>query len=85
MTASGENSANAALYYDSSTLTQKGYSPTSVHDGDFVASQLTTALDLTHKLDIGLAGPLNIAGVRSGRGGSSVNCGQVNADVARWV
>jgi len=57
-----ENSANAALYYDSSTLTQKGYSPSNVHDGDFVASQWVGALDLTHELDIGLAEPVNIAG-----------------------
>ena len=33
-----------------------------IHDGDFVASQLTTTLDLTHKLDVGLSEPLYIAG-----------------------
>ncbi|MBT2187032.1 TonB-dependent receptor plug domain-containing protein [Sphingobium nicotianae] len=57
-----EGSANAALYYDSSTLTQNGYSPSDVHDGDFVGSQWVAALDLTHELDIGMAQPLNIAG-----------------------
>jgi iron complex outermembrane receptor protein len=56
-----EGSANAALYYDSSTLTQNGYSPSDVHDGDFVNSQLVATLDATHKLDIGLYEPLNIA------------------------
>jgi len=56
-----EGSANAALYYDSSTATQNGYSPSDVHDGDFVNSQLTATLDVTHKLDLGLFEPLNIA------------------------
>ena len=67
------NSANAALYYDSSaclpgpapncaTSKLNGYTPRDVHDGDFIGSQLTAALDLTHKLDVGLAEPVNIAG-----------------------
>jgi iron complex outermembrane receptor protein len=56
------NSANAALYYDSSSLTQKGYTPRDVHDGDFIASQWVGSLDLTHQVDVGLATPLNIAG-----------------------
>lgn len=57
-----EGSANAALYYDSSTLTQNGYSPSDVRDGDFVGSQWVAALDLTHEVEIGMASPLNIAG-----------------------
>lgn len=57
-----ENSANAALYYDTSTLTTPGYSPTNVHNGDFIASQSVSNLDLTHELDIGLAEPVVIAG-----------------------
>lgn len=56
-----EDSANAALYYDTSTLTTKGYSPSDVHDGDFVNTQLVATLDLTHELDVGLFEPLNIA------------------------
>lgn len=57
-----EGSANAALYYDSSTLTQKGYSPSDTHNGDFVASQWVANLDLTHDLEVGLAEPVTIAG-----------------------
>jgi len=57
-----ENSANAALYYDSSSLTQKGYSPSNVLDGTFMGSQWVSTLDLTHPIEVGLASPLNIAG-----------------------
>ncbi|NIJ07158.1 iron complex outermembrane receptor protein [Sphingomonas vulcanisoli] len=56
------HSANAALYYDSSTLTTKGYSPSDFHDGDFTNSQLTGNLDLTHKFDLGLSEPVTLAG-----------------------
>jgi len=56
------DSANAALYYDSSTTTQNGYTPRDVHDGDFIASQLTVNLDLTREVNVGLANPLNLAG-----------------------
>lgn len=56
------NSGNAALYYDSSSLTQKGYTPRDVHDGDFIGSQWVASLDLVHPIEIGLAAPLNIAG-----------------------
>ena len=55
------NSANSSLYADTSTTTAKGFSPNKFHDGDFVASQWTTQLDVTHDFDVGLAGPLNLA------------------------
>jgi iron complex outermembrane recepter protein len=61
-----DDTANAALYWDSATATSKGTlyqynTPVRIHDGDFIASQWTTTLDLTHQLDLGLAEPLNIA------------------------
>jgi iron complex outermembrane receptor protein len=51
-----ENSANAQLYKAT------GFTPTNFHDGDFIASQWSNTLDLTHPFEIGLAGPLNVAG-----------------------
>ncbi len=54
-------SANQTLYKNSSTLTTKGTTPYTFHDGDFIASQWTSALDVTHEFDVGLAGPLNFA------------------------
>jgi len=56
------DSANAALYYDTSTLTTKGTTPTSFHDGDFIATQWTNALDLTHEFDVGFSEPITVAG-----------------------
>ena len=72
-----ENSANAALYYDSSgyqTATgaactagsvgctyHNGFSPSNVLDGNFVNQQLTMNADFTHKFDIGVAEPVNVA------------------------
>lgn len=50
------NTANAQLYRDT------GYTPTNIHDGSFYNTQWTNTLDLTHAFDIGLAGPLNVAG-----------------------
>jgi iron complex outermembrane receptor protein len=50
-----ENSGNAQLYKDT------GFTPTFFHNGDFVASQWSNTLDLTHAFDIGLASPLNVA------------------------
>lgn len=50
-----EHSGNAELYQDT------GFSPTYFHNGDFVASQWSNTLDLTHPFDIGLANPLNVA------------------------
>ncbi|WP_174274371.1 TonB-dependent receptor plug domain-containing protein [Sphingomonas bacterium] len=57
-----DRSANAALYFDSSTPTSKGFSPSLFFDGAFVFSQWDTTLDLTHKFNVGLANPLNVAG-----------------------
>ncbi|WP_336964375.1 TonB-dependent receptor plug domain-containing protein [Sphingobium aquiterrae] len=50
-----ENSGNAQLYRDT------GFTPTFFHNGDFIASQWSNTLDLTHAFDVGLAGDLNVA------------------------
>lgn len=55
------NSANAALYYDSSTATRAGYTPRDVYDGSFTASQFTVNLDGTHELEVGLSEPVHLA------------------------
>ncbi|MDF0541760.1 TonB-dependent receptor [Sphingobium sp. H39-3-25] len=55
-------SANAALYYDTSTTTTRGISPSETHNGDFIASQWTNTLDVTHEFDVGLAEPVTLAG-----------------------
>jgi iron complex outermembrane receptor protein len=55
------SSANQTLYRNSSTLTTKGVTPTTFHDGDFIATQWTSTFDVTREIDVGLAGPLNIA------------------------
>ena len=65
-----ERSSNAALYYDTSNFTTvngittyiPGQSPTNFYDGSFISTQWSNTLDLTHKFDIGLANPLNVAG-----------------------
>ncbi|TZG27362.1 TonB-dependent receptor plug domain-containing protein [Sphingomonas montanisoli] len=54
-------SANAALYYDSSSATSKGFSPTSSLNGEFIASQWTNTLDLAHDFDVGFAEPITVA------------------------
>lgn len=56
-----EDSANASLYADTSTLTTKGYSPTSFHAGTWTTTQLTNNLDLSKEFEVGLAAPLNVA------------------------
>jgi iron complex outermembrane receptor protein len=56
-----DGSANAALYYDTSTLTSPGYSPRLFFDGAFVATQWSNTLDLGHAFDVGMASPLNVA------------------------
>ncbi|WP_404714188.1 TonB-dependent receptor plug domain-containing protein [Sphingomonas sp. MMS24-J13] len=62
-----EDSANAALYYDSSSYdpvtgaSKAGYSPSNVLDGTFVNTQLVANLDATYKVNLGLYEPLNIA------------------------
>ncbi|MPT47310.1 MAG: TonB-dependent receptor [Sphingobium sp.] len=50
-----DRSGNAQLYYDT------GFTPTSFHNGNFVASQWSNTLDVTHPIEIGLAEPLTIA------------------------
>jgi len=55
------NSLNRSLYIDSSTTTTKGFSPSNFHAGDFIGSQWSTTLDVTHDFDVGLAGPLTFA------------------------
>jgi iron complex outermembrane receptor protein len=55
------DSANSSLYADSSTTTAVGYSPNVFHDGDFVSSQWTNTLDVTHDFDVGLSKPLTFA------------------------
>ena len=55
------DSSNAALYTANSTATTVGSSPGSFHDGDFIASQWTNTLDVTHDFDVGLTKPLTFA------------------------
>ncbi|ENZ81938.1 MULTISPECIES: TonB-dependent receptor [Caulobacter] len=56
-----ENSANASLYADTSTLTTKGFTPTSFHAGRWMTTQWTNNLDLRRGFDVGLAAPLDVA------------------------
>ena len=49
------NSANTSLIADTGT------SPTDFHNGDFLASQWSTTLDVSREFDVGLAGPLTLA------------------------
>jgi iron complex outermembrane receptor protein len=55
------NSINRSLYIDTSTTTTAGFSPSDFHAGDFIGSQWSTTLDVTHDFDVGLAGPLTVA------------------------
>ena len=56
-----EDSINASLYADTSTLTAKGFSPTSFHAGSWTTTQLTNNLDLSKEFDVGMATPLAAA------------------------
>jgi len=56
------DSANAALYYDTSTPTTKGYTPTDIYNGAFVFSQWTNTLDVAHDFDVGFVEPITVAG-----------------------
>ena len=38
-----------------------GYTPTYIHNGNFLDSQWTTTLDLTHPFKVGLADPVDVA------------------------
>jgi iron complex outermembrane receptor protein len=56
-----EDSANASLYADTSTLTTKGYTPTSFHAGSWQTTQWTNNLDFRKDFEVGLATPLDVA------------------------
>ncbi|MBR7621293.1 TonB-dependent receptor [Phenylobacterium sp. 20VBR1] len=56
-----EDAANASLYRDTSTLTAKGFTPTSFHAGSWSTTQLTNNLDLSKEFDVGMATPLAAA------------------------
>jgi iron complex outermembrane receptor protein len=55
------DTANASLYADTSTTTTKGYSPSDIHAGDFINTQWSNTIDVSHDFDVGLAGPLTFA------------------------
>lgn len=55
------SSANADLYRDSSTTTQRGYSPNEFYNGTFIAKQWTNNLDIRREFDVGMAKPLTWA------------------------
>lgn len=56
-----EDSANASLYRDTSTLTTKGFTPYSFNAGAWVTTQLTNNLDVRKDFQVGLAAPLSVA------------------------
>jgi iron complex outermembrane receptor protein len=56
-----EDSANASLYADTSTLTAKGFTPTSFHAGSWTTTQWTNNLDLHKGFDVGFSAPLDVA------------------------
>lgn len=56
-----EDSANASLYADTSTLTTKGFTPTSFHAGSWRTTQWTNNLDLRRGFDVGFEAPLDVA------------------------
>jgi iron complex outermembrane receptor protein len=56
-----KDSFNRSLYIDTSTLTTPGFSPTDFHAGDFISTQWTTQLDISHDYDVGMATPLTLA------------------------
>jgi iron complex outermembrane receptor protein len=49
------HSGNASLYSDT------GASPVDFYDGKFVATQWTSTLDVNRNIDVGMAGPINVA------------------------
>ncbi len=56
-----EDSINASLYFDTSTATSKGISPTSFLAGYLIAGQQTANLDLSREFNVGWASPLTFA------------------------
>jgi iron complex outermembrane recepter protein len=64
------NSTNSVAYATT------GYSPTRFYDGFFKATQWTNNLDISRDIDVGLAGPLNIAlGAEQRRDGYVIGAG----------
>ena len=53
-----EDSANASLYADTSTLTARGFTPTSFHAGSWTTTQWTNNLDISKEFEVGMATPL---------------------------
>ena len=49
------DSANASLYADT------GQTPVNFYDGTYTSTQWTTNLDLTREIELGMAGPMNLA------------------------
>jgi iron complex outermembrane receptor protein len=71
-----EDSANASLYADTSTLTAKGFTPTSFHAGSWETTQLTNNLDFRKDFEIGMATPLDVAfGVEQRRDTYAIGAG----------
>ncbi|HEX5377969.1 MAG TPA: TonB-dependent receptor [Phenylobacterium sp.] len=56
-----EDSANASLYADTSTLTARGFTPVSFYAGSWVTTQLTHNLDFRKDFEVGMAAPLDVA------------------------
>jgi iron complex outermembrane receptor protein len=66
-----DHTADLSLYYDTSNFVTNangsttyvpGYTPTYIHNGNFLDSQWTTTLDLSHAFNLGLAEPVEVAG-----------------------
>lgn len=55
------NTANADLYRDFSTVTQKGFSQPVFYNGSFVSKQWTNNLDIRREFDVGMSTPLTWA------------------------
>ncbi len=55
------DSQNASLYFDTSTVTTPGFSPTDFYAGSFIAGQWTSTIDVAKEFDVGQAGPLTLA------------------------
>ena len=56
-----DHSANASLYYDTSTATTAGTSPSRFLEGTFLNAEWSNNLDVTRDIDVGLAKPITLA------------------------
>jgi iron complex outermembrane receptor protein len=66
------DSANRVIYANT------GSTPTNFYDGNFIATQWTTTLDVNRNFDVGLAGPLGVAfGIESRRESFQIGEGNV--------